>query len=538
MTLPFRCVGERLTYVDQPAGLHELVRELIGLRPESVGIWVEPRGPAPRHVTQDYRRSPAGLVGLALGGDDRPRFVVDIQRIERLDPLLQGLREANPYLVFFDAHAALHRLCSAADHPFEPQRIGCCRIAGTLLAEGTRRAHDLPDFDELCTKVLGHAAPAPPMLDAMATPPIVAERAELLVPLMRELAPMLRRRDLVRVHQLECGIVPAVVAMERAGFGVDGPAFERIAASWKSERLDATDPDRIARLDKLISTYAYWPREFVRAGRIHCRLHPLAADSGRFSCTEPNLQQVPSEHTAPGLRRCFVAAPEHRLVVADYAQIELRVAAHLAPCEALRRVFVEGRDPHRATAATLAEKPETDVTDHERKLAKAVNFGFLFGMGAARFRKYATDSYGLALDEREAERARSAFLRTFPGIANWHRRVGALGRGGRSVTLRTAMGRRKRFEPGRFSYNVALNIPVQGTAAEGFKLAMADLHPRLRELGGRGVLCVHDEYIAEVPTARAEEARNAVIEVMREAMASLVDSVPIEVEARVAESWS
>jgi DNA polymerase-1 len=225
------------------------------------------------------------------------------------------------------------------------------------------------------------------------------------------------------------------------------------------------------------------------------------------------------------------------LVIADYAQIELRVAAHLAPCDALRRVFREGRDPHRATAATITGRPEVEITDRERQLAKAVNFGFLFGMGPARFRQYARDSYGVELDEAAARRAREAFLHTFPGIADWHRRVGALGRRGGSVTVRTAMGRRKRFSADRFSFNAALNIPVQGTAAEGFKLAMARLHPRLLELGARGVLVVHDEYIAECPADRAEEARRVIETTMIEAMSEVVTTVPITVDAEICDNW-
>jgi DNA polymerase I-like protein with 3'-5' exonuclease and polymerase domains len=327
--------------------------------------------------------------------------------------------------------------------------------------------------------------------------------------------------------------------MERVGVGVDAAGFERVAGDWRAERETATAPERIARLDKLISTYAYWPQEFIRNDRIFCRLHPLAADSGRFACTDPNLQQVPSSHTAPGLRACFRAPAGSSLVVADYAQIELRVAAHLAPCDAMRQVFREGRDPHRATAATITGKPEAEISVEERKLAKAVNFGFLFGMGAKRFRSYARDSYGVELDEEQARQARQAFLSTFGGIAAWHRRVAALGhRSDRPITVRTAMGRRKRFEPGKFSFNAALNIPVQGTAAEGFKRAMIELRPALRDLGGRGVLCVHDEYLAEVPSDRAEQARALVQQIMQDAMASLVDSVPILVEARVAPAWS
>ncbi|MCA9707085.1 MAG: hypothetical protein KDK70_14620, partial [Myxococcales bacterium] len=461
-------------------------------------------------------------------------------------PLLAWLAEPDaPYVVMHGAQVAVHRLLQWAqdDQAPIPARLGCTQVAAVLLAEGARRG--LPDLPQCVARALDRPWPhdesePQPLLAGPQGPQAAATAASVLVPLMRALTPMLRQRDLARVFDLECHLVPAVVAMERAGVGVDAAGFQRIVDGWQREQPTATEPERQARLAKLVSTYGYWPREYISGDRIHCRLHPLAADSGRFSCTEPNLQQVATEHVAPGLRACFRAAPGHVLVVADYAQIELRVAAHLAPCEAMRAVFREGRDPHRATAATLAGKPEAEVTPRERQLAKAVNFGFLFGMGAPRFRSYAKTSYGLDLDMEQAQRARAAFLRTFPGIAAWHRRVGQLGRGPapRAVTVRTALGRRKRFDAERFSFNAALNIPVQGTAADGFKLAMIRLHPALRELGGRGILSIHDEYLAEVPAAHADRARAVVEQTMRDAMQEIVTSVPIEVEALVAQSWA
>ena len=329
--------------------------------------------------------------------------------------------------------------------------------------------------------------------------------------------------------------------MENAGFALDARALQRLVDAWRLERKTAEEPKRISRLDKLISTLGYWPRDYVELdGRIRCRLHPLATDSGRFSCQSPNLQQVPAEHTAPGVRGCFVAPPGRRLVIADYAQIELRVAAHIARCKTLRQVFIDGRDVHRTTAAGLARKPEEEVTDRERKLAKAINFGFLFGMGARRFREYAANSYGLELDLKAAEAARDAFFTTFPGIAAWHGKVGALSQRARSedVTVHTILGRRRRFPAGSFSFNSALNIPVQGTAAEGFKLAMIDLHRELQAIDGQGVLVVHDEYIAEVPEERAEEARAIVQRTMEAAMARVIPSVPIVAEAHIAGSWA
>jgi len=432
-------------------------------------------------------------------------------------------------------------------HHLEVERFGCTLTAATLLAEGADGHRDDRELAPLVRETLGVELPegllrglVPPTL-AHTAAPLAAAHAEILIPLLKTLVPQMRERRLAKTFELECTLLPAVLAMETAGFAVDARALQRLVNAWKLERRTAEDPSRISRLDKLISTLHYWPRDYVELdGRIRCRLHPLATDSGRFSCKSPNLQQVPAEHTAPGVRGCFVAPPGRRLVIADYAQIELRVAAHIARCDTLRQVFVEGRDVHRATAAGLARKPEAEVTDRERKLAKAINFGFLFGMGARRFREYASASYGLDLDLKAAEEARDAFFTTFPGIAAWHKTVGALSRRGRQedVVVHTILGRRRRFLAGSFSFNSALNIPVQGTAAEGFKLAMIDLHRELAKIDGMGVLCVHDEYIAEVPEERAEEARGIVQRTMEGAMARVIPSVPIVAEAHIALSWA
>lgn len=509
--------------VKTPTQLLSLLAELDGHAAQALGLGVVLDPDLPKHVAEDPRRNSVLEVHLA---DAQTLHVVSGLDELDLTPLFAWLSRADgPYFVFHGAHETLHRLQNLAgdEHSVVPPRLGCTQSAAKLLGEGTRPARELPSLQTCVEKVLGAQTPS---------------NATALVPLMRALTPMLRTRQLAATYQLECDIVAAVIAMERAGLAVDGAAFQRIVDAWTTERATTTDPQRVARLDKLTSTYGYWPQEYIRANRILCRLHPLATDSGRFSCTDPNLQQVPSNRTAPGLRACFAAPPGYRLIIADYAQVEMRVAAHFAGCDALRAVFVAGRDPHQATAATITGKDEDEISHHERQLAKAVNFGFLFGMGAPRFREYAKSGYGVELDADEAIEARAAFLRAYPGVASWHQRVSAMGRAGGSVTVRTLLGRRKRFAAGKFAFNAALNIPVQGTAAEGFKQAIADLHRVLPTVHARGVLSIHDEYIAEVPTQYAEQARELVVTTMRDAMAKLVTSVPIEVDAIVAPTWA
>lgn len=541
-------VGER-----EPA--HRSIERIRAARPKALGIALQLRradgarlrtGDDPRHATLDAIAIAASELDDVLMLEGAALDPASLH--ELLSLLIADAPEARaPYLVFAHAQSALTMFSERMGAEVSPQRYGCVTTAATLLAEGADRRRDHRPIDQAVREILDRDLPE--SLFGSESGERLACEAQALLALMEVYGPQLRERRLTRVFAFECELLPAVVAMEQVGVGLDSIGFERIASSWDRERaelelLGARERqhvlDRVARLDKLISTYRYWARDFAVGERIHCRLHPLATDTGRFACSDPNLQQVPGEHTAPGLRACFVPARDCALIVADYSQIELRVAAHLAPCEAMRAVFRAGRDPHRATAANLAGKPEHAIDDHERKLAKAVNFGFLFGMGAERFRSYAKDSYGLELDPQQAAEAREAFFRTFPGIAAWHRRVRGLARSGERepITVQTAMGRRRTFPTGSFSYNAALNIPVQGTAAEGFKLAMVRLHRELPQIAGRGVLVVHDEYLAEVPSEHAERGRALVERIMIEAMRELIDSIPILVDARVATCWS
>lgn len=513
-------------------------------KPAAVAIYVAARGSGAWADPDDHRHGEPWAIALARDRaapdvNERETLVLADGALSAVDTLLQWFAQPEaPYVVAHGAQATLARLWRLAGEPLAPARLGCTRTAAVLLGEGAGdpREHEL------------RGAVAAQLQRALMLPHWIPEQehdgrvqcaaaAAAVLSLVATMVPRLRSLGAIAAYQLECELVPAVVAMELAGTPCDAAAFERVAAGWRAEKLQATAAERVTRLDKLISTYGHWPQDFVRADRIHARLHPLAADSGRFSCTDPNLQQVPSEHTAPGLRACFRAPPGMALVVADYAQIELRVAAQLAPCDALAAVFHEGRDPHRATAATLSGKPEPEVTAHERKLAKAVNFGFLFGMGAERFRDYARSGYGLELDLAAARRAREAFFTTFPGLAAWHRRVAERCRGPGPHVVRTALGRRKRFPDDAVSVPAALNIPVQGTAAEGFKRAMIGLHAALPRLGARGVLVVHDEYLAEVPADRAQDVRAHVVEIMQTQMATVVSRVPIVVEAEVVDCW-
>lgn len=470
-------------------------------------------------------------------------WVFDGPGLAGLDELRAAwTKEDGPYVVFAHAQPSLRALEAIS---WSPDRFGCVMTAQLLLAsEGAPRFTGARWLEQLAGDRIDVELLSPMCTEIDA----LARETHVSLDLMRGMTPQLRRAGLVPTFEMECTLVPSVLHMERQGVRFDQPAFDILVRSWRDAHDEETVKDapneapspRLRRLNKLLSTYAHWGENFVgEDGRIRCRLHPMTTDSGRFSCTDPNLQQVPSTHTAPGFRACFLASPGHRLIVADYAQVELRVAAQIAPCDAMRRVFLEGRDPHRTTAATLTGRAERDITDHERKLAKAINFGFLFGMGPRRFQSYAEASYGIKLDSGQAREARDAFLRTYPGINAWHQRTSALPRHAKNgrIHVATRLGRRRGFEADNFSFTTALNIPVQGTAAEGFKLAMIRLHEQLPGIGARGLLCVHDEYITEAPESMVEEAREMVVAEMTAGMKEVTPDVPIKVEATICDNW-
>jgi DNA polymerase-1 len=219
------------------------------------------------------------------------------------------------------------------------------------------------------------------------------------------------------------------------------------------------------------------------------------------------------------------------LVKADYSQLQLRIAAQVAGDRAMLDAYARGEDLHTLTARQLTGKAEVSKAD--RQLAKAVNFGLLFGLGARGLRGYARSNYGLDLSEAEARRYREAFFAAYPGLARWHRRAGA----STARECRTLAGRRRLLDE-KTPYTHRLNTPVQGTEADGIKLAMALLWERREQCPGAfPVLFVHDEIVVETDADNAAVAAAWLNQAMLDGMAALLDPVPVEVEVKIARTW-
>lgn len=291
-------------------------------------------------------------------------------------------------------------------------------------------------------------------------------------------------------------------------------------------------------LTKLKSTYADGLAVFIQDdGRIHGKFHQTIAATGRISSTDPNLQNIPIRmELGRKIRKVFIPEEGYVFLDADYSQIELRVLAHLSGDEQLIKAYKEAKDIHRITASEVFHTPFDEVTPLQRSNAKAVNFGIIYGIS----------SFGLGQDlnitRKEAERFIEKYFKTFPKIKNYlDRLVAEAKKEGYSTTL---FGRRRpipelassNYMQRSFGERVAMNSPIQGTAADIIKIAMNRINKRLKDnnMRSRLILQVHDELLVEAHNEEVEEVKKIMVEEMQGA-ASL--DVPLETEVNMGYNW-
>ena len=267
-------------------------------------------------------------------------------------------------------------------------------------------------------------------------------------------------------------------------------------------------------------------------GRIHPIFLQIGTVNGRFACRNPNLQQIPRDSTVRG---CFAAACDHRLLIADYAQFELRVVADISGDDAMTRAFQLGQDLHRLTASLVLDTPVDQVTKEERLIAKVLNIGLIYGMGARSLRRYANYIYGVHFTLEDAIEFRKRFFDAYSGVRAFHRNMSH----SHTASIRTLSGRVRRWaddeEP---KLTELLNTRVQGTAADIMKRAMTLLHGALENTEAKIVCCVHDELLVEAPQTCAAEVAEIVAQHMKTAGSEFLRHVPLEVELATARNWA
>jgi DNA polymerase I len=292
----------------------------------------------------------------------------------------------------------------------------------------------------------------------------------------------------------------------------------------------------IRQLAKLKSTYIDALPQLVepQSGRIHTQWRQAVAATGRLSSTDPNLQNIPVRtELGRSIRAAFIAPPKHEIVSADYSQIELRVLAHLSQDPVLIEAFRSGEDIHSRTAMEIFEVSKDELTPEHRRQAKAVNFGVIYGQGDRGLAK------SLGIPRMEASSFIAAYFRRYEGVREFMERTLVEARAGGRV--RTIL-ERQRLIPELTSGNrarrlaaerIAMNAPIQGSAADILKLAMLKLKDPVTP-GSRMVMTVHDELVFEVPEDEVEEAM-AAVKVAMEGAYPL--DVPLEVDVGHAGDW-
>lgn len=291
-------------------------------------------------------------------------------------------------------------------------------------------------------------------------------------------------------------------------------------------------------LSKIKSTYAdSLPKEIGKDGRIHTHFAMAATNTGRLSSHDPNLQNIPvRSEEGNKIREAFIAEKGHKLISADYSQIELRLLAHIADIGSLKDAFAKGQDIHAATASQMFGMAVDQVDSESRRKAKMINFGIIYGISA----------FGLAqrlgIGRNEAGEYIKQYFRQYPGIENYMRETVEFAR--KHGYVQTIWGRKchitgiadKNPAMRQFSERAAINAPLQGSAADIIKKAMVILDSELHKKGlkARALLQVHDELVLEAPDAEAEEVSRLVKHVMENVVQL---SVPVTVDVGVGENW-
>jgi DNA polymerase-1 len=418
--------------------------------------------------------------------------------------------------------------------------------------------------------------------DAMVTAQLATRLKEALV-----------ESALQRAFVVECGCLPALAAMELAGVPFDAACWQaraeadereaaRLRASltallnenragtgwlfaeainWDSQPqvfellrsrghvVESTEDETLATLDetdplvkalrayraaqKNVSTYGlFWLTDYVhpQTHRIHADYFQLGSRAGRMSCAKPNIQQMKS---GGAYRQAVAAPPESYLLKCDYSQIELRIGAVVAQDTAMLAAYEAGQDLHTLTAAHVLGIEPSQVSKSQRQMAKAVNFGLVYGMGAPGLQAYAKNTYGVPMTLDEAQQARDRFFEAYPGLRRWHARIKAQA----PAQTRTLVGRRRL---GLEKLMDRLNSPMQGTGADGLKWAMAALHRHRDEAPeAQIVAAIHDELLVGCPIERAAQTAAWLEKYMVAGMAAVVgEAVPIVVEITCGRDWA
>ncbi len=340
-------------------------------------------------------------------------------------------------------------------------------------------------------------------------------------------------QQVARVLFEELGLTPG--RKGKTGYSTD----TRVLRSIRGEHEIVGVIEEWREYSKLLNTYlGPLPTLIGDDGRLHTTFNQTVAATGRLSTTSPNLQAIPIRtELGREIRSAFVAEPGHKLISADYSQVELRILAHVSGEPKLREAFEAGEDIHAATAAEVLGKERATLTKDERNVAKMVNFGIIYGISSFGL------SENLEIPREDAQAYIDAYLARFPHVQDFIQRT--IEQAARDGYVTTLLGRRRPVPEIRASNRqtrslgerLAVNSVMQGTAADVIKKAMVAIHRRLREEGraSRLVLQVHDELLLEAPEAEVGAAKELV---RQEMVGAYPLDPPLEVDVAAGDDWN
>jgi DNA polymerase-1 len=314
---------------------------------------------------------------------------------------------------------------------------------------------------------------------------------------------------------------------KKTGFSTDYSVLTELAKTYELPRKILSYRE----LFKLKSTYIdVIPKLTDNDGRVHTTWQQTTTATGRLSSTNPNLQNIPHRETRKG----FIAPPGWHILSADYSQIELRILASLSEDSTLISAFRQGKDIHTNTASLIFNIPESQVTKDERRVAKIVNFGIIYGMGPYGL------SQRLELDIEKAASFIASYFLTYPGVKSWINETLNFAR--KNGYTETLMGR-KRWLPYINSNDtrireaeerICINSPIQGSAADMIKIAMIKIHNRLKNFKANLIMQIHDELVLEIPEEEIEEVKRIVQYEMENALPL---KVPVVIDIGIGKNW-
>lgn len=536
-------------------------------------------------------------IRLIQVGDEENTFVIDLYEIEDLEPLRKlistkgivghnlkfDLKYLSKYGIFplatFDTMIASYLLGY--------ERHSLSHLVSNLLGYSMDKSYQMSDWgvSVLTSAQLEYAAKDVdvlrelfPKMRAMLNELTAARGEELL---KTKTAKIFGLKSPIAI--VEMAFVKEVAKLELNGFPVDTKELENSLKSLEKEtqkriqnffikyRVDPLSPKQLASLltgrfklnlpktpkgnvstdDKTLSAYQNVEpvklvleirklkklsdklreiKESLKDGRVYPEFKQIGAVTGRMSSANPNVQNIPRE-----MRFLFKAEEGNLFVIADFSQIELRIAAEYVDDTLMIEAFSQGKDLHKYTASLVLGKNEDEITKDERQLAKAINFGLIYGISAKGLAEYAKVGYSVEISHEEAEVFRKRFFKNFKAFKIWHDSVKKELKENKEVKGTTLLGRR--FSATTF--NDAVNYPIQGTGADLLKLTVLlfDTETNKRSLKAKVVNLVHDEIVVECPENEAQMVKTLLERAMKQAGKIVLKKVPIEVEATINERW-